>query len=211
MSAATQGSVSGQVVVPTGAFLTEKQVLFKLPIVHALLPVLADQTPATSFDYSIPVPPSPDWSLCVEGVGSPGVLITRICGLAMGSASAPVSVHASPTLLSPSTSANVMHDTHFTFTAFDGGIQVLELESSPSTPAAPSIYVFTAATDVPWPDLRPFGVPFPSGTSYRCTVGGVGPFSTMDDAFGPDGWGATTASETRASFAPSIDVTTTGS
>lgn len=205
---ASTGNVSGQVQLPAGAFVTEKQASFALPTVHATIPLNADQTPATSFAYAIPEPPSPDWSLCVEGVASPGVLITRLCGVAAGATDLHILLRPSPTLLSPPDGAAVARDTEFSWTPFNGGVHLLELESNPSTRSAPSIYVFTSATNATWPDLQPFGVAFPSNTTYRCAVGGIGPLSTMDDAFGPGGLGTPIGGESSESYAPPIRVTT---
>jgi hypothetical protein len=43
------------------------------------------------------------------------------------------------------------------------------------------------ATSMSWPDLSFLGITFPKGAHYTCSVGGIGPFASIDDAIGSDG------------------------
>jgi hypothetical protein len=205
LSPVIQGHISASVHVPVTSVLVEKRVLYRVPIVHALLYLVNDNRSSTPFDYMVADLSALKGGYCVQAATSPQADTLR-CGLTLGEVATTVTVQVPPSLLNPVDGATVMTDTQFSWTPFDTGVYALDLVSWYPGTAAPSIQVFTADTTAIWPDLSSVGVSLPVGARYRCTIGGRGPYATMDDALGPDGIGAPFAAERRRGSSRSIGV-----
>jgi hypothetical protein len=203
-----QTGIGGAVAVPSGHGVGFVQVGYRLPIPNAIIGLVDDQRPQAPFQYSVPDLTALGASLCVSAVGDTGFFLTMRCGLAPGATDAALTLEAPPSLLEPNARDLVQPSTVFSWTPFAGGVHVLSLDADPPTARTPSLRVFTAATQAPWPDLSSFGIPFPASAAYQCTVGGLGPYGTMDDAFGPGGVSALVPAETQRSYSAQVALTT---
>jgi len=81
-------------------------------------------------------------------------------------------------------------------------------------PGYPRIKVITASRSTTWPDLRALGIAFPTlrrafpegNAAYKCMVGLLQPYASMDDAYGPQGLGAPLPKDRRQAFSENIAV-----
>jgi hypothetical protein len=199
------GHIVGGIQVPANSDISEKEVFYRWPIVHARIVVPTAQSSA--FDEIVPDLSDSGAELCVGAGAAAGSFLTERCGISLRDGDATVTLQQAPSVSSPGDGATVTKDTQFSWSRFDGGVHVLQLEPS-SSATGPRIYLFTSLTNTLWPDLAGVGVAFPASASYQCAVGGLGPYTSMDDALGPDGLGAPFPSEIRRSFSPTLNVTT---
>jgi len=196
--------VVGAVGVPPGYEVVAKQLAYRFPVLHALL-ALPVTSAVDSFDDIVPELTEAGADLCIGAAGSPGSFLTQRCGLTP-SDDAGVVLEAPPTITAPSAEAAVDAGVTFAWSAFTTGIYALELSPAAPSRSEPTLYVFTAAAAATWPNLAAIGVSAPQGGTYRCSVEGFGPYSSMDDAFGPDGIGAPYPAEIRRSVSPAIQL-----
>jgi hypothetical protein len=85
----------------------------------------------------------------------------------------------------------------FAWSTVADAVYVLELKPLRPNAANPSIKVVTSRPLVTWPDLHDVGVAFPQDPGgYAATIAARGPYPTIDDAFGPAGFGARVPPET---------------
>jgi len=201
-------TLSGSVQVPSGYRLVQKQVFYRLPIVHAVIDVVNQQDSSPSFGYAVPDLTNTGAQLCVEDAADPGAVMAQHCGLTFDDTALQVALEPAPALSSPTEGATVTESTQFSWSAFDTGIHRLKLETVGPTSTTPNIYLFTTTVTTTWPDLTDVGVPFTTGVSYRCTIEGLGPYATLDDALGPDGVGAAFPTEIRRSASPPVAIVT---
>lgn len=169
--------------------------------------VVLPATLAPEFDDAVADLGELGGALCVGAAASPGAILSQKCGVKLGDQNVSLELQAAPAFSSLSEGATVGPTDELSWSSFDSGIHVLELMAFPPSPTNPNIYRFQSDTTATWPDLGPIGVSFPAGAAYQCSVGGLGPYTSMEDAFGPMGLGASFPSETRKSFSPVIDVT----
>jgi hypothetical protein len=198
--------VSGSITLPPGLAVGQKEIFYRLPIVDAALDVPVPLSP--KFNDDIPDLTDTGATLCVRAVAVPGSATAMRCPASGDSADFSITVQAPPALSSPAAGATVRADTPFAWSAFDSGVYLLELDAVPYSAATPAVYLFTAGTSVTWPDLSALGVSFPAGGEYECTIAGLGPYASMDDAAGPNGVGAPFPTELRRSFTDPIEIFT---
>lgn len=97
---------------------------------------------------------------------------------------------------SPGGEAIFTSSTRASWTAFAGGVHLLEIEAQFSSAEHPSVYVYTEETSATWPDLAALGVRFPQDfVIYDVGVVGFGPFASLDEALAPDGIGVATLAD----------------
>jgi hypothetical protein len=90
---------------------------------------------------------------------------------------------APPKLLQPpnnQTGVNVATD--FSWDPVPGAVHMVVLD------AASSFFVITMANQTKIPDLSTLGVPLPQSTKYTYSVSAIGPFASMDEIAGPQGF-----------------------
>jgi hypothetical protein len=73
-------------------------------------------------------------------------------------------------------------------------------------PQVGEIQIFTSGTTIDWHHLQQLGVPFTPGSGYAVTLGGFGPYSSIDEACGPYGIGDAFPQERRWSYADTVAV-----
>ena len=208
------GTVEGVVRLPSGASLSDfyAYARFPYPNAAATFPAVhvVRKNPVTengAFLLDLPDLQQAGGDLCVYAAASSGSdVYTNLCGLHLGKQGASLIVQKPPTLSSPLPGSVLPKDAHFAWSAFEGGIAVLELEL-PSH-AAPAIRVYTTQTDITLPDLSPIGLTYPKNTQFQVRVGGLGPYASTDEALGPQGIGSFTTSEGRVSYSEFVEVTT---
>jgi hypothetical protein len=141
------------------------------------------------FDEAVPDLRSSGATPCVAVASTTsGTLWTKRCGADLVTQALTITLQASPTLVRPPAGATVTPGDTFLWSAFDGGVHGLALEPDFAQATIPAMYIYTAGTTAAWPDLTGQGVPFPAEATYHCTIVGLGPYATMDDAFGKRGW-----------------------
>jgi hypothetical protein len=198
--------VSGTIDLPNTSQVLSKEIFYRLPILHARIAMPFSQLSA--LDDDVPDLGYPGAELCVGITATPGSMLTEQCGIAAGQTTVTVTVQPPPTLSSPADGASVTRTTEFSWSAFDGGIYMLQLSGNPEGAGMPRMDVFTHDVRTGWPDLSGVGVSFPGGANYLCSVGGLGPYASMDDALGPAGVAAPFPAETRKSYSGTIHLTT---
>jgi hypothetical protein len=97
---------------------------------------------------------------------------------------------------SPGGAAIFTSTTRSSWTAFAGGVHLLEIEAQFSSAEHPSVYVYTEETSATWPDLAALGVRFPEDfVDYNVGIVGFGPFASLDEALAPNGIGVATLAD----------------
>jgi Resolvase, N terminal domain len=201
------GRIAGSIMVSANRDITEKQIFFRPPFLHATIVLPAARS--KSFDDPVPDLSALKGDLCIGATASPGALLTQKCGVTLGAQDLSLELQEPPTISSPlSEGSTLSGSTALSWTAFDNGIYLLELDALPVSPTTPTVFVFQSATTATWPDLGSLGIEFPASASYRCSVAGLGPCGSLEEAFGPTGLGAPFPTEVRRRFSPSVDVTT---
>lgn len=202
------GTVSGTITLPEGYYLTGRSYLYRPPIVHASIPVPVADASAESFSDLVPDLTANGFALCTLVEAGPASVTTELCGIALGSSGMSIALQAAPTWNAPTT-GTVTPASQFSWTPYANGVHVLQLVAMTPSAATPTIYVYTADASLVWPDLTGIGVPFPSGASYQGVIAGFGPYTTIDDAFGPDGGiGDPFPNEKRRSYAQGVSLMT---
>ncbi len=192
--------ISGTIQLPRDSGIALKGAFHKLPMIHATIELFASHDPSSSFDYLVPDLSRLGGQLCVAAASSPQLSVTQRCGLSVGQKEIALILEPAPTLVTPTAGLNVTRDTRFEWTAFGGGVHLLELEPTIVGATSPNIYVFTAGTSVGWPEIESLGVSFPAGARYGITVVGLGPHATLDESLGQNGLVAPSPVELRRSY-----------
>jgi len=200
--------LTGAVQTPVGTSVAFIQVAYRLPAAGGVVALLDEETSASSFDYVVPDLTSLGGAPCVTAGTAWPYLVTMKCGVTAEASDLVVVVRAPPVLSMPTAGASMTKDGAFSWSPFDGGVHELSLESEYPSRTAPNVDVYTSATSSRWPDLAPIGVAFPASTSYGVTISGLGPYPSIDDAFGGGGLGASLPSEIELSSSPPIQVQT---
>jgi hypothetical protein len=204
------GHISGVIDVPPNGQLEADEAFYRLPIVHATIGLGVTQYGTESFDHIVPDLSNMGGQFCVGALAAPGFALTQRCGLTLGQTDVEVAIQLAPSFLSPATWMGITASTPLSWSEYDNGVYLLELESAVPSGTVPSLYVFTSATSQTWPDLSSVGISFPSPASFNITLAGLGPYATIDDALGPDGFGSPFPSELRRSYSPTVYATTSG-
>jgi len=202
---ARTGHITGRITAPTDGSILQKSIFYRPPRAGGTMPIPATQSDA--FDDDLPDLTQSGWELCVAATASPGSSYSQRCGVSVDQKDVELTLQSPPTLLSPLPDTAIASGTPFAWTGFDNGVYLLQLEVTPPSEPIPRIYLFTSDTSTPLPDLTALNVGFPSGAGYRCTIAGLGPYASMDEATGPGGLGAARPTEIRRSFSPPINVT----
>lgn len=162
-----------------------------------------------SYELSVPDLRGTGASLCVEaGVGWSRSIR---CGIAPGD-TVTLTGAASPTFASPASGAVLRPSTTFAWSAGERGVSALTCEVWSPKPDYPNVTLYTAARSTTFPDLSAVGVRFPAlrrafpegNAAYKCRVGLLQPYATMDEATGPDGVAAASPKDHRQSFSLEI-------
>jgi hypothetical protein len=208
LSPSTLGRVFGSVDVPAPRLLTQLQQYYRFPLPNAVVGLGNEEEPKPAFDVVVPDLRTAGAKLCVAAISNEDSLLrTERCDVGFDSEER-LTIQAPPVLSAPKAGAIISKGTEFFWSPFENGVHVLELEAEIPSRATPSIRVLTGGSSAIWPDLSRMGVPFPQQARYQCAVEGLGPFSTIDDAIGPDGLGAIVRPETRQSYSLAVDATT---
>ena len=208
LSPSTNGRVVGSIALAPPRLLTQLQQYYRFPLPNAVVGLGNEQDPSAAFDVVVPDLRATGAKLCVAAISyEDSLLRTERCDVNLDSEER-LTIQAPPVLSAPKAGAIINQGTEYSWSRFENGVHVLELEAEIPSRATPSIRVVTAASTALWPDLSRLGVPFPQGMRYQYGVAGLGPFSTIDDAVGPDGLGAIIRLETRQSYSLTVDVST---
>ena len=203
--------MSGVINVPATYQLTQFLQFDRLNLPDAVVDVVNKPMQAIGvvpFDETVPDLVSSGLTPCVAAAStSSGVLWTEQCGPDLGSQPLTVSLQPAPSLTMPPAGAMISENAAFVWSAFEGGVHGLALEPDFAQPTDPAFYLYTAGTSATWPDSTADGIPLPLAATYHCTIEGLGPYPTMDEAFGQGGLGAIAPREMRRSAAPPVDVT----
>lgn len=178
---ADDGTLQGAARVPSG-FQYDDGSLAAVVDDEALLTISALSSGSKS--YSLVTPDVDGVSLAVQASAEPAngnaSTSTFRPGLPANTNSADVELVAPPELQSPANnSSGVGPGTEFSWTAFDGGVHILELVPNNRPTGNPSIYVVTDETEAKLPELKAFGVSIPANAQYRWRVEGLGPLETV--------------------------------
>jgi hypothetical protein len=185
--------VTARVEVPDGHALTHLGHWYRSSSNGSIIQIWNEEVNHSSLSFDSEIPDLTDFG------ASPCTSVSSYYGSFISAAKCNVPLHATtsfrleraPKLLMPPNDVVPTPATRFSWTAFDRGIHVLMLEPGTPTETDPSIDVYTSATSSLWPDVSSAGVHFPEGpATYRCTIRGLGPHASMDDAVGPDGVGS---------------------
>ena len=163
------------------------------------------------YDVSVPDLRGTGAALCVEaGVG---YTTSLRCGISPGE-TVSLTGDPPPTFTAPPNGAVLAPDTRFAWDSSASGVYALVFDVWQPTASYPKIKVFTVARSATWPDLRAIGITFPAlkrafpegNAAYKCMIGLLQPYATMDDATGPNGLGALIPKDRRQSFSSTIEV-----
>jgi hypothetical protein len=208
LSSVERRKVAGSVSAPADAALTRIEEYYRLPLPNAVLAVNDASTSTSAFEHEVEDLRATGGTLCVAALGSgKGSLRTERCGIELGATDVSLKLQAPPALSEPAPGDPLDSESQFSWTAFDGGIHRLALETSVPTAGSPNIYVYTAATSVTWSSLAELGAPARPSTHYTCTITGFGPFSSVDDAAALAGLGAHVPTEQRNSESAPVELT----
>jgi len=202
----TSAVVLGGNITPKGIDVSDKEVLYRLPFVDSTMNLVFDETADASFSYSIPNLSSLGGQYCVAVHADMGFAGTQLCGIGAGTMDASVSVAEPPSMQEPA-GATFVADGGFAWTAVENSVYMLQFKQMIATAETPNIDVFTVLTSVPWPNLAPLGIAVPAGATYECTIGALGPYNSMDDAFGPTGQGQPFPTVLQAGYSRPKEVT----
>ncbi|MGO9838128.1 MAG: hypothetical protein ACLP1X_28435, partial [Polyangiaceae bacterium] len=200
-------SIRGNIIVPNTVAVYEKEVLYRLPFVDSTMSLLFDETDDASFNYNLPDLDSLGGQYCLSVQADLGFAGAQLCGIAEGSTDVSVSIMAPSSLQEPTGAAVSLADAGFSWTPVNSAIYMLQFKQSIATSGTPNIDIFTSSTTARWPDLESLGVSVTAGTTYQCSIGALGPYSSMDDAFGPMGQGQAFPSVVQVSYSQPRDIT----
>ena len=181
---------------------------YRLNVRNAAVDLPLDDGPSTSFDYVVPVLGDPEATLCMRAGAATESLYTERCGLEAGATDVSIVLQAPPHLITPPENAMISTTSTISWSAFDGGIHLLTFDPG-AVAGHPAIRVNTSNTAMSLADVIPPGINLPPTGAYACTVGGLGPFASIDEAVGPAGLATLIPKETRKSFADPRRVTIT--
>ncbi|HEY1332754.1 MAG TPA: hypothetical protein VGF31_00780, partial [Myxococcaceae bacterium] len=182
MSAPAASTIGGTVTVPAGLTLASKSLSVDFSD-GASFGVGAENTAATSFNYSVPNGISSTASVTATGTSTAAQSLTRVRGIAAGSTGTTVNVLAPAVQSTPVNNATaVTTGTDFTWTPLTGGLHIVLISSSSST--APIYVLMTTGSTGRIPDLSSLGVVLPASTAYSWAILAAGPWSSMDDVAG---------------------------
>lgn len=199
--------LSGAVMLPDGVTLSQLQEYYRLPLPNAVIPISNYIDPSPTFAHDIDELGGSGRQLCLKAISNAQhSLSTERCDLTLGSRNVSIALQVAPSLRSPTTSDVLTKSTRFEWSPFENGIYLLELEAHSPSRSTPNIDLYTSNTHASWPALS--SIDFPSSASYDCTVGGLGPFTSVDDATAPNGLGALIPAELRRSFSATLELAT---
>lgn len=172
---------------------TQVSEYYALRGVHGVIPADGARYLSPVYDFDLLDARAFGDALCADAAFSSGSRewrYTRTCDVAID-APVELTLHEPPSFQQPAPRSSLGPGTTFSWSPIRGGIYELELSDAIPTPSNPTIDVFTTDLSATWPDLRALGVVFPTGLAkYAVKVAGHGPYATLDDAFSPDGMGA---------------------
>jgi hypothetical protein len=162
-----------------------------------------------SYQLNVPDLRATGASLCVEA--QEGYMWSRRCGIAPGE-TVSLTSDPPPTFSAPASCTVLTPATRFTWSSSGTGIYELTFDVSSPAPGYPDVNVFTPNRSATWPDLRALGIAFPAlkrafpegDAAYKCRIGLLQPYATMDDAAGPDGLAAPMPKDRRRSFSEEL-------
>jgi hypothetical protein len=186
------------------------QEYYRLPFPNAVVPINDALSPLPAFDDEVDDLSAIGGQLCVAALSDGGgALASERCGLLLGSNDVSLTLQSAPTLAQPRPGALLSTATRFSWSGFEDGVHLLALEVSTATAASPNVYVYTAATDVPWSALSQLGFEITGKNSYQCTISGLGPFDSLDHAASASGLGALIPNEMRFATSAPIELAAT--
>jgi hypothetical protein len=201
------GHVTGSIQLPAGGRVVQKKIAYRLPIVGATI-ALPSTSLGNAFDDVVADLGALHGELCVGAVANPGSFQTQRCGVTFDDAAMSLTLQPPPAFISPTDAATLGPDAAFAWTSFAQGVYVFRLEPTPATADGPRVDLYTSDRGTTVADLAMAGIPVAHATAYRCTIGAMGPYETIDRALGPEGVAAPFPAEIRQSFSAPIEVTT---
>ncbi len=180
------GFVSGTTSVSAGYTITSLRV-YAVFEARAGIMFLNDSSPGPTFLYNAPgVPGVTLMLLAIASKPSGEIVESFISGLPVSASNVAVQLPAAPGLILPVENASgVDSRTPFMWTPSNGGVHLLEINSS--APAASTFIVLTSASQDSIPDLSWAGLSLPLSTAYQWAVLRIAPFASVDAAAGPSG------------------------
>jgi hypothetical protein len=216
LSSVGTGRLAGTIVPAAGMSVTQTLASFRLPLPHAEVLLLTDESPAAAFDVAVPDMTALGGSYCVSGAASSvtgAISSTTVCGVALGATGSSLSLDPAPAWSIPLPDGGPTSPLAVTPGAMLGwstpATTVTELALRSASPSAqsPSIFVFTGGASAAWPDLSAIGVVPTPGAAYQAVVGALGPLGSIDEAAGEEGLGAALPTESRRSYGPAQAMT----
>lgn len=183
MSAVSSQNIAGSVSLPASYTLGSKTLAVSFAD-NATISLASDSSSTTGFNYVVPSGIGGTLSVTALG-GQTGVALTigQLSGIAPGATGANITL---PTAAVPILPANagtgINTSTDFTWTAFSGGIHLVNIQ--PANATDPAYFVVTSATTGRIPDLSGQGLGLPSGASYSWTVVAIAPYASLDELAG---------------------------
>lgn len=164
-----------------------------------------------SYDLSVPDLRATGAALCVDA--GQGYISSQHCWIAPGE-TVTLTGDPPPVFTAPANNDVLTPTTRFAWqsNSSEHGVYALVFDVWSPAPGYPRVKVVTAARSTTWPDLRALGIAFPAlrrafpegNAAYKCMVGLLQPYASMDDATGPEGIGAPLPKDRRQSFSENI-------
>jgi len=175
------GHLAGSVEMLDDPSLGSVYVTYHLPTSRDY-PIIAGFRGQPLFDWEVPDLTGLGGSYCLTVGSSDGRVVTRQCGIAIGTRDLALTLPVPPKILNPGAGAPVTKDTKYSWTSVEKAVYTLDLTSASGTrPSTPRLSVHTTATELSWPDLSSIGLGFPAGGQYRCDVTAVSPRQSLDE------------------------------
>ena len=206
LSPVSTKQLTGTVALPNGIRLTQLQEYYRLPLPNAVIAINNFVDPSPNFAHEVDDLAGDGKQLCVMAISNtPSSLSTERCGLATHSNNVSITLQVAPSLLAPAAGDVLTKNTQFSWSPFENGVYLLQLEPAVPSRSTPNIDLYTTKTSASWPARS---VDPSLATFYECSVGGLGPFTSIDDAASAEGLGAIIRPELRRSFSPPLELTT---
>ena len=129
---------------------------------------------------------------CLEAfIGNPYLRATDVLCRPPPGQAVTLNLRAAPEFSTPAQGAPAAVGLKLAWAEVPGGVYALSLRTTRVARDAPRIQIITTATSAAWPDLHTLEVAFPKApASYTAIVKAEGPFASVDEAAGPNGFSA---------------------
>ncbi|WNG56706.1 carboxypeptidase regulatory-like domain-containing protein [Archangium gephyra] len=189
MSSVTEARLAGTVTVPDGYALTTLDASL-VPDGSANTYLFSDTEPGSAFDYLVPQIPQSTFTMYVNALeekpGEPlGTAYSMLYkkGLTAGTRNAALVLQEAPQQGQPANeTAEVTRATEFSWTAFTGGIHLVQFQEEDAAEGMfpYTVNIYTSGTRTTLPDLSAVDMNLPASTRFSWNVQGFAPVASME-------------------------------